>query len=1589
MNQDEAEYLRRRISVKSDRALDNIADLRNLDTSQSTIYSPTRERMFSNSYRGDRDGDVDPPHHYPPENELVEVTGPSNSRHIDKGDQAAGETTPVKRLRMKSDLIGSQREGSKPGPVERQLTDTYIESLSRTPRYNSQTDYNKMVDQLAENDPFCGEYTPSGKSKKAQHRKKKHKHNREDSDIPMDDTDGSPPKKSEGKFSGKKRKSKKGSGSRDSTGTFTVEGHSNPSFERSVDVSVDKHEAESVQSNGTYTLKREDSLASLKGFHPPVTRNDTTNSFTIKRSSSKRKTKVGIDRIGFTNFVKENILQREPKIQENATTSSGKNAGKDFSNMDKGKHVWHYHTHTIRKPCDSYGEIEFHGYGHDTESSPYIRLANDTQPELVLDIILNYWKLPTPKLLISVTGGAKRFDMKPKLLEKFKRGLINAATSTGAWIITGGTHTGVMEIVGEGVQEYVLTYGKQKDIVCLGVPLWGVIANKDALDEDENGNFPAIYSKEGLDAEKGKKTIPLDHNHTHFVIVDDGSRDKFGGEIEFRANLEKTISHMSCDSEGMSSNLQVNTPVISLIVEGGVGTMKTVSESIKNGIPVLVLEGTGRAADFIAAGYLFTKDIMNEDRSHFPPHYQQTMEEIATNNFEWKPGETNKPAKISLCLKQLESCLKSRRMITVFNLGDAENKDLDKAILNALLKATVDSEDANKSNQSAQLSLALAWNRSDVARNTIFSSSKKTIFGASLHDAMTTALIQNKKTFVKLFLENGVELKDFLTVKNLWNLYANCLNDKTDRSAQLFNNLIMYLKVGRGDKSKQTWGAYLCCRPVEHLGNQPELVELVGKTIVHIVGDEAINPYDGSKTDRFKVCDVDPCMGYIVDDKATEKSMAGKKWRHVKHDFELPERELFLWALLLNRMDLAKLFWKLGKDHLGTALLAAALLKGLAKVADGEEEIELSVSLEESALMFEKLAVDVLSHCYKHNKALAHQLLVRQLVDYGNTTLLLLADAHELMDFMDHTSCQTKLNSVWKGRMALYTSTYKILAAMVIPFLIPAIKFTSNKNPTEYLDDDDALDYDNLGEAMAGEGTAIISNSRVAPETESRSKQIKRKLYQVSLAGTGKDGISLVSAIYHFYTAPVTKFYWYTVAYLAFLAIFSYFVLTNLHPTSSVNSPSNIEYVTWGWTITMVIEEVRQVLTRDQRSLVHKLRSWYSSVWNRFDLIMYLLFMLSVILRFVLSEDNFTWARMTYSITLAMYFLRFMQAFFVEKNIGPKVIMIRKMLTDLMFFFAILAVFVLSFGIAYQANLFPNDPPSWKLLRQVVYLPYWQMYGELFLENMEGEEPSSCTTNETLWRSGAQARCAENNAIVPLLLAVYMLLTNILLVNLLIAMFSDTFQKVQDNSLKVWRFYKFSLVYEYYERPSVFPPFIILNHAFRGVRWLMHKSFRKLNYHDDFKLHLSARDNTRLTLFEREAVEDYLHTTRELKREQLDSKVTNTSERLEKVIDELDNIKDSVTKASDHKNSLMQTVTDVTPRDVSSSLLTSRSAKTTVPQDPRLQDQMDQLSTYVREELTSIHNSMHNIQAMLRENQRQAVTSPSLDITHVAASQDV
>jgi transient receptor potential cation channel subfamily M protein 2 len=62
--------------------------------------------------------------------------------------------------------------------------------------------------------------------------------------------------------------------------------------------------------------------------------------------------------------------------------------------------------------------------------------------------------------------------------------------------------------------------------------------------------------------------------------------------------------------------IEINIPVVLLVLEGGVNTLRTATSAIQNGTPVVVIQGSGRAADFIAKGYDMTKTKVRDEQDN-------------------------------------------------------------------------------------------------------------------------------------------------------------------------------------------------------------------------------------------------------------------------------------------------------------------------------------------------------------------------------------------------------------------------------------------------------------------------------------------------------------------------------------------------------------------------------------------------------------------------------------------------------------------------------------------------------------------------------------------------------------------------------------------------------------------------------------------------------------------------------------------------------------------------------------------------------------------------------------------------------------
>ncbi|XP_070551223.1 transient receptor potential cation channel subfamily M member 1-like [Ptychodera flava] len=564
---------------------------------------------------------------------------------------------------------------------------------------------------------------------------------------------------------------------------------------------------------------------------------------------------------------------------------------------------------------------------------------------------------------------------------------------------------------------------------------------------------------------------------------------------------------------------------------------------------------------------------------------------------------------------------------------------------------------------------------------------------------------------------------------------------------------------------------------------------------------------------------------------------------------------------LLNRRCLAILFWKrLLTGNIGAALIAGRILRVLSGYAKRKEELTLHFDLLKHADEFENLATYVLDMCYESDKELAELVLVRTLHAWGKTTCLSIAYSAQHMKFMEHDCCQTKLLRIWKGNLLINSKAQWL--TFFVATILPIFPFMS------FID----------------------------TESEVRHSGLKSEEVEERHSGFKCEDVTFFEGMRYYYTAPITKFIYSMVSYVLLLLLFAFFIMTDLRPNGEPSSPGTVEWIVVFWVCTLVLEEVRQLVARGPASMKYRLYSWLSEGWNRFDLAMYVLFAVSFVLRLVLPPCGFGVARVMYCITFISFSIRFLHMGFVFEGVGPKIIMIIKMMKDLGLFLFILIIFVASFGIAREALSNPNMKPHILLMFQSLYKPYWQLYGELFLE-----EDEVAVENATLHgdvRSVNICTLIDGHGwISTTLTAIYMLISNILLINLLIAMFSFTFQRVQDKSELIWRFYRFGLISEYHNRPTLVPPLIVINHVYRLIIELKQRfSPDKEEESNSLRVHLKkgSRIDEDVNLFESKHLQSYFIKENIKEKKSSQSMVTSAAERLTKVEERLDNLEKHV-----------------------------------------------------------------------------------------------
>ena len=99
----------------------------------------------------------------------------------------------------------------------------------------------------------------------------------------------------------------------------------------------------------------------------------------------------------------------------------------------------------------------------------------------------------------------------------------------------------------------------------------------------------------------------------------------------------------------------------------------------------------------------------------------------------------------------------------------------------------------------------------------------------------------------------------------------------------------------------------------------------------------------------------------------------------------------------------------------------------------------------------------------------------------------------------------------------------------------------------------------------------------------------------------------------------------------------------------------------------LIIGELREFLSEPSKRLKGKFDDYIYSVWNKFDLTLAFMAILGFILR--QNRDTFWYARITFAVNCAFYYLRVFRIYHASKSLGPKLVIFHKMVSLIKVYF--------------------------------------------------------------------------------------------------------------------------------------------------------------------------------------------------------------------------------------------------------------------------------------------------------------------------------
>ncbi|XP_016519296.1 transient receptor potential cation channel subfamily M member 2-like [Poecilia formosa] len=638
---------------------------------------------------------------------------------------------------------------------------------------------------------------------------------------------------------------------------------------------------------------------------------------------------------------------------------------------------------------------------------------------------------------------------------------------------------------------------------------------------------------------------------------------------------------------------------------------------------------------------------------------------------------------------------------------------------------------------------------------------------------MRLALVDNKPDFVSLLLENGVILKDFLikdnsTLCELYQKLPNCF---------FLKKLVKRMKLA-GSSRRQAISREAIKEAREKIS-----LDKVSDEVHHLLGKFTKRIYHQPLKDTGQCA-----VGVEPSQHGSQEIKVLSTFKDLREAQRVAGRDLFLWAVVQNNKELAEIAWDQCGDCISAALAASKILK---KMAQDVNDADDSQEMLELASHYEDRAIGVFSECYKNDEVRAQKLLVRVSRYWGRTTCLRLALEADDKNFVAQSGVQDLLTKIWCGELSVNNPVWRVLVCMVF---FPLIY-------TKFL----AFRRDEVTQSKTEKEKEKNKTREEEPKSPSNDEPEHSE--------PNVEPLNCWSRLVGLYCAPQVKFYGNIISYFAFLSLFAVVLMVDFQRTPSVG-----EQLLYSWLFTLVCEEIRQLLhDPDHCGFYEKAKVYVKELWNILDVISILLFFLGF--GFRLTTKLFYPGKIILCIDFVVFCLRLMAIFTINQTLGPKIIIVKKMMKDIFFFMFLLSIWVVAYGVAKQGILIHNDRRMDWIVRGAIYEPYLIIFGS-FPENIDnaGFDINSCSINGT---DPMKPKCPVLNEkempafpewLTIIMLCVYLLFANILLLNLLIAIFDYTFHEVHDNTDKIWKFQRYQLIKEFYSRPAPPPPFIIISH---------------------------------------------------------------------------------------------------------------------------------------------------------------------------------